>query len=82
MAASLADNPFAHPSTLPYQLPPFDRIKDSDYRAAFDAGMREQRAEVHRIVQTAEAPDFQNTIVALERLRPVPRPGLDRSFSI
>jgi peptidyl-dipeptidase Dcp len=63
----MADNPFSHPSTLPYQLPPFDRVSNADYLPAFDEGMREQRAEVQQIVQNAAEPDFENTIVALER---------------
>jgi peptidyl-dipeptidase Dcp len=67
MADSLSDNPFSQPSTLSFQLPPFDRIKDSDYLPAFEAGMRQQRAEVQKIVHSAAPADFQNTIVALER---------------
>jgi peptidyl-dipeptidase Dcp len=63
----MPENPFTHPSTLPYQLPPFDNIRNSDYRQAFDEGMRQQRTEVQMIVQDPAAPDFQNTIVALER---------------
>ena len=31
---AMAENPFAAPSTLAFQLPPFDRIRDSDYRPA------------------------------------------------
>jgi peptidyl-dipeptidase Dcp len=63
----MAENPFAQPSTLPYQLPPFDRVQNAHYRPAFEQGMREQRAEVQEIVQNPAAPDFQNTLVALER---------------
>src|SRR5882757_5796334 len=63
----MAENPFAHPSTLAYQLPPFDRVGNADYRPAFDEGMRQQRAEVQQIVQNPAEPDFQNTILALER---------------
>jgi peptidyl-dipeptidase Dcp len=63
----MAENPFSHPSTLPYQLPPFDQVSHADYRPAFDEGMREQRAEVLQIVRNPAAPDFQNTVVALER---------------
>ena len=37
-----ADNPFAAPSTLPYGMPAFDRIKDSDFLPAFEAGMAGQ----------------------------------------
>ena len=62
-----ADNPFAGPSTLPYELPPFDRIHDGDYLPAFHAGMREQLKEVERIAHNREPPTFENTLVALER---------------
>jgi peptidyl-dipeptidase Dcp len=62
-----ATNPFAKPSTLPYQAPPFDRIKDTDYQPALEAGMAEQRAEVRRIADNPAAPTFDNTIVAMER---------------
>ena len=58
----MAENPFSHPSTLPYQLPPFDRVSNADYRPGFDAGMREQRAEVQQIVDNPAEPDFQNTM--------------------
>ena len=34
-----ADHPFAAPSTLPYQLPPFGDIDEAAYRPAFLAGM-------------------------------------------
>ncbi len=61
------DNPFAEPSRLAYQLPPFDRIGDEHYRPALLAGMAEQRAEVERIARNPAAPSFENTVVALER---------------
>jgi peptidyl-dipeptidase Dcp len=63
----MAENPFTHPSTLPYRLPPFDRVQNAHYRPAFEQGMREQRAEVQKIVENPAEPDFQNTLVALER---------------
>ena len=63
----MADNPFQQPSTLPYRLPPFDKIKDSDYVPAFEEGMREQREEVAAIARNPHPADFANTIVALER---------------
>ena len=64
---SMTDNPFLSPSTLPYHLPPFDKIKDSDYRPAFEAGMREQRQEVAAIAHNPQPATFENTMVALER---------------
>jgi peptidyl-dipeptidase Dcp len=60
-------NPFYAQSTLPYQAPPFDRIHDSDYQPAIEAGMAEQRKEISAIANNPEAPTFANTIVAMER---------------
>jgi peptidyl-dipeptidase Dcp len=60
-------NPFFEPSALPFGLPPFDEIDASHYRPAFAAGMSAQRAEVGAIAGAASAPDFDNTVVALER---------------
>jgi len=61
------DNPFAKASSLPYELPPFDKIKDSDFAPAFKAGMAGQSAEIKAIAHNPAAPTFDNTIVALER---------------
>jgi peptidyl-dipeptidase Dcp len=61
------DNPFAHPSPLPFEFPQFDRIKDSDYLPAYQAGMRAQLKEVEAIAHNSEPATFENTIVALER---------------
>jgi peptidyl-dipeptidase Dcp len=67
-AASLSpDNPFSRPSALPYQLPPFDRIRDADFRPAFEAGMTVQRREIDAIANDAAPPTFENVCVALER---------------
>ena len=60
-------NPFAEPSSLPYQLPPFDLIAEEHYMPAFEAGMAEQLAEVEAIAGSAAPPTFDNTIEALER---------------
>ncbi len=61
------ENPFSRPSSLPYQLPQFDKIKEKHFIPAFEAGMAEQRKEVDKITHCAEAPTFDNTLVALER---------------
>ncbi len=54
-------------STLPFQAPPFDRIKDSDYQPAIEAGMVEQLKEMRAIADNSAAPTFDNTVVAMER---------------
>ncbi len=60
-------NPFFAPSPLPFQAPPFDKIKDQDYQPAIERGMAQELAEVRRIAATSAAPTFENTLVALER---------------
>ena len=62
-----ASNPFASASTLPYQAPPFDKIRNEDYQPAIEEGMRVQIAEVERIAADSAAPTFDNTIAALEK---------------
>jgi peptidyl-dipeptidase Dcp len=62
-----AANPFAAPSALPFHAPAFDRIKDSDYQPAIEAGMKEQIAEIDAIAANPEAPTFANTIEPMER---------------
>ncbi|MDE2387138.1 MAG: M3 family metallopeptidase [Actinomycetales bacterium] len=61
-----AENPFASPSTLDYELPDFTRIRDEHYLPAFYAGCAEQLAEVDAILAAGDA-TFENTIVALEK---------------
>jgi peptidyl-dipeptidase Dcp len=60
-------NPFYAPSTLPFQAPPFDKIRDSDYEPAIDAGMAQQIVEVEAIPNNPAPPTFDNTLVPLER---------------
>lgn len=60
------DNPFLTPSSLPYQLPPFAQITEDAFAPAFDAGIREHAAQIEAIADNPAAPDFENTIAALE----------------
>ncbi|HKC63343.1 MAG TPA: peptidyl-dipeptidase Dcp [Pyrinomonadaceae bacterium] len=60
-------NPFFVESSLPFQAPPFDKIKDSDYQPALEEGMRRQLIEVEAIANNTETPTFENTILAMER---------------
>src|SRR6478609_7821308 len=62
-----ASNPFAQPSTLPFQTPDFSKIKDTDYLPAILAGMAQQKREVTAIANNPAAPTFNNTMVAFER---------------
>lgn len=60
-------NPFARASTLVFEAPPFDKIKDSHYLPALTEGMRQQLAEIDAIANQTEAPTLENTIVAMEK---------------
>jgi peptidyl-dipeptidase Dcp len=61
------DGPFTLESPLPYHLPPFDKIRESDYRPALETGMAEHAKEAAAIAHNPAPPTFENTIVALER---------------
>ncbi|MCR9089128.1 MAG: M3 family metallopeptidase [Rhodobacteraceae bacterium] len=60
-------NPLLADWETPFELPPFDRIEDSDFEPAFEAALTEARAAIETIAGQAEAPTFANTIEALER---------------
>lgn len=62
-----ASNPFFTEYTTPFGVPPFDKIKVAHYKPAFLKGMEEQLKEIEAIVSNASAPDFENTIVALDQ---------------
>jgi len=66
-SAATADNPLLTESTLPYRVPPFDKIKDEHFAPAIVAGMREQLKEAGAVANNSEKPTFDNTIVGLER---------------
>lgn len=59
-------NPFFADFQTEYGAPDFDKIKMEHYEPAFLKGMEEQNAEIKAIVTNAEAPTFENTIVALD----------------
>ena len=60
------ENPFAQRSTLEFELPPFERIRDEHYLPAFYAGCAAHLGEIDAIVKQNEI-TFDNTIVAMER---------------
>ncbi|MBR7024211.1 MAG: peptidase M3, partial [Bacteroidales bacterium] len=60
-------NPFLTEYTTPFQVPPFDQIKIEHYMPAFEAGIKEQQAEIEAIANNAETPTFQNTILPFDK---------------
>lgn len=66
-AQTSAANPLLQTSNLPYGAPDFSKIKYEHYLPALKEGIRQQRAEIQRIVDNTEKPTFANTILAYER---------------
>ncbi len=61
-----AENPFFKEYKTPFQIPPFDKIKEKHYMPAFKTGMDEQQKEVQAIVNNSASPTFSNTVETLE----------------
>lgn len=61
------NNAFYTESTLSYQAPDFEKIKNKDFKPAILEGMRRQVEAIDKITANTEAPTFENTIVALEK---------------
>ena len=59
-------NPFSQKYDAPFGVPPFDKIKPSDYMPAIKEGIKQQQAEINKIISNPSAPTFSNTIEALE----------------
>ena len=59
-------NPLLIKSSLPFGAPDFCKIQESDYLPAFEAGIKEQRANIQKIISNKKKPTFQNTILAYE----------------
>jgi len=63
----VSENPFFEEWDTPFEVPPFNEIKNDHYMPAFQKGMEENLAEIDAIVNNAEAPTFANTIEEMER---------------
>src|ERR1700751_3112395 len=66
-AAQNRDNPPLPPWQTPHQTPPFDAIKPEHFLPAFEQAFADHSAEIAAISHDPAAPDFANTITALER---------------
>ena len=65
-AGGKRQNPLLVKSSLPFGAPYFSKIQESDYLPAFEAGIKEQRANIQKIISNKKKPTFQNTILAYE----------------
>lgn len=60
-------NPFFKKSTLTYEAPDFNAIKDEHFLPAFEEGMKQHLAEIEAIANNPEPATFENTLVAMEK---------------
>ncbi len=60
-------NPIFVKTGLPYDVPDFTKIADSDYVPAFDYAIHRKLIQIDSIADNPAAPTFENTIVALEK---------------
>ena len=65
--APAISNPLLQDWNTPFGIPPFDAIEPEHYRPAFDQAIGEHEAEIATIAESESEPDFENTIIALER---------------
>jgi len=60
-------NPFFETYSAPYGVPPFDKIQNRHYLEAFKEGIRLHNKDIDQIVNNVADPNFENTIVALDK---------------
>ncbi len=60
-------NPLLEAWTGPFEAPPFDRIAPQHFEPAFEAALKQGRAEIGAIAADPAPPTFANTIEAMER---------------
>lgn len=65
-AKDSSGNPFFATYETPYQVPPFDKIKNEHFEPAFTEGFKVQTEEINKIANDTSEPTFENTILAME----------------
>ena len=66
-STSILPNPLLDKWAGPYGgIPPFDKVKVADFKPGLEAAMAEDLAEIDKIAKNPEAPNFENTVAAME----------------
>ncbi len=66
-ATNPKNNILVKPWKTPLETPPFDKIKNEDFKPAVTYALKESRSNVKKIVKNKDIPGFENTIVALSK---------------
>lgn len=67
ISATLMANPLLKKYQTPFESVPFSLIQNHHFEPAFIEAMKVHKAEIDQIISNRRKPNFQNTIVALER---------------
>ena len=59
-------NPFFQVYDTPYNVPPFDKIKNEHFKPAILEGIKKHEGEINAIANASASPTFDNTILAME----------------
>ena len=59
-------NPFLSEYGTPFNIAPFDKIKNEHFIPAFNQGIEEQKKEITEIANNSQEPTFENTIESIE----------------
>ncbi|HEX2365099.1 MAG TPA: M3 family metallopeptidase [Bradyrhizobium sp.] len=65
--AQTGANPLLAPWKTPHQTPPFSEIAPEHFMPAFEQAFADHSAEITAVTHDPAAPDFDNTVTALER---------------
>jgi len=63
----VSENPFFSEFDTPFNVPPFDKIKEEHFLPAIKEGIKQEQEEIDAIADNRKAPTFENTIETLER---------------
>ena len=74
-------NPLINPPALPHGVPAFDRIKTEHFKPAFEHFLAQSQAALDEIRFNPDAPTFENTIEALERLDGIMHPVISAYYN-
>ena len=61
------NNPLLAAWNTAYGLPPFDLVTPAHFAPAFDAALKEHRAEIDALAAMTDAPTFENTLVPFDK---------------
>lgn len=65
-APASTDNPFFRPYGTPFNVPPFQFIKNEHFLPAIEEGIKREQAEIDAVINNPEASTFENTIAAYD----------------